>query len=124
MVVCTVAAQTDGQMEFKLTQNRDQVTGTMDYKYFLEDTWHPIGPVSVGGAIGSTGHLTLTGEYTNIRRFVFVLRADGTDFYLMADRMLGAFIVDMTIPPTGAMTQESRVTLGHTIWGSGLTKVQ
>ncbi len=124
MTVCTIAAKTVGQIEFRLTQNLDQVTGTLDYKYYLEDRWHPIGPVSVGGAIGSTGHLTLTGEYTNVNRFVFVLRADGSDFYLVADRMAGAFIVDMTIPPTGHMTEVSYVTFGHTIWGSGLTKVQ
>lgn len=119
--VCGYVALMVGQLEFEFGQDREQVTGTMDYGYSLEGDLHAIGPVPVSGTINTGGHLKLTGAFTNSRQFDFVLRADGNDLYIVADRVLGTFTVDMTIPSN---TGPSRVTFGHTISGDGLTKVK
>ena len=45
--ICDYTALMVGQLTFDFGQNREQVTGTMDYGYFLSGKLHPVGPVSV-----------------------------------------------------------------------------
>jgi hypothetical protein len=107
-----------GPVEFEFSQNRENVSASIDYGLVFPggDVYYLSGRVS--GTIDTSGHLKLTGAFTDPQGGSYTFSTDRNDLYILADRVLGTFTFDMSHPSKG------HETYGHTINGAGLTKVE
>jgi hypothetical protein len=113
-----------GPAQFEFDQNRELVTGRVGYGIFMFNEWggHGVHNASgpVAGTIDASGHLKLTGAFINPScQSTNTLTADGNDLYIVADRMVGVFKVDLT-----NFWLTGRASLGFVIHGDGMTKSQ